>query len=175
MNRFPGIITSCLLLLLLGCSDNCSMKVVFDGFGDPPLRCVAKVGKDGTFKCKARGAELWNWAGVLYRSLHPKARGYSAVTCWLKGAVTPATGGAYIVTFCIEERAYTSLRRYFPYEAYLETIRVLPNTEFIVTPGDTVTLRVDGVSNQQGGVNGKQPFGSETNRTSAAAAPRRSP
>jgi hypothetical protein len=36
-------------------------------------------------------------------------------------------------------------------------------------------LMPDGLPNQQGGANGRQPFSSDTNRTSAAAASRRSP
>ena len=41
--------------------------------------------------------------------------------------------------------------------------------------GDFVARALRGESNPQGGSNGRQPFGSETNRTSAAAASRRSP
>ena len=44
---------------------------------------------------------------------------------------------------------------------------------FLCDPG--FTNRPSGAPNPQGGANGRQPFSSETNRTSAAAASRRSP
>jgi len=152
MNRLRGMIMSCFLLLPLGCSDNHSSYVVFDGFGNPPLRCVAKVGADGTFKCEAQRGGRWDTARVLYHSIRPNAKGVCAVTYWLKGTVRPAGGGTYSVSFCIEERAYTSIRLYFPYEAYTKTCTVRPDTEFVVTPGDTVTLRINGASNPAGAV-----------------------
>ena len=47
------------------------------------------------------------------------------------------------------------------------------NAEGDKTPLDLPSMKTS--SNQQGGANGRQPLGSETNRTSAAAASRRSP
>jgi len=48
---------------------------------------------------------------------------------------------------------------------------------FMCDPGwhPAATNGVPGAPNPQGGANGGQPFGSETNRTSAVAAPHRSP
>jgi len=44
-----------------------------------------------------------------------------------------------------------------------------------VSPEDLKVIKSGRIPNQQGGANGRLPSGSSTNRTSAAAAPRRSP
>ena len=95
-------------LLPLGCSDNSSSQVVFDGFGYPPRRFVATVLTNGAFTC-------WTWRGGVKVDV-------------LSGTVRPTTGGAYVVAYREEGRRYTAHLGRYEYDVATNACTVYPNT-----------------------------------------------